>query len=232
MAQIVDAVVSYTERSGGLVVAQGIEQEDQARSAQGMGAVLGQGYLFGHPMTVPVAAGELGEPLEVGAIDEPVDLETTPYEVLAADRIATRVDARMFDALATHLMDSAEARAEPFVLLIAGTDTRYLAGGKSSRLRILDNKASLLLLLTSNPELAASKDLQVVQLEQGDRLKDELALALVSPYSASMLVARPAEDDTFDCMLSHDRTLVLKAAASLLGRTAPDPKDPPAPKAS
>jgi EAL domain-containing protein (putative c-di-GMP-specific phosphodiesterase class I) len=222
MAQIMDAVVSYTERSSGLIVAQGIEQDAHARSAIGMGAVLGQGYLYGHPMTVPVAKGEQGEPLEVERTDEPVDLTTTPYEMLAADRTASRVDTAMFDALATRLMDRAEAGAEPFVMLIAGTDTGYLAGGRSSRLRTLGSKASLLLLLTTATDLVATREQTVARLEDGDRLRDERVMAVVSPYDASILVAKPVEGG-YDCMLSHDRSLVMRAARGMLARVTPSP---------
>src|SRR2546430_3109018 len=207
MAQIMDAVVSYTERSSGLVVAQGIEQDNHARAAAGMGAILGQGVLYGHPMTVPVAKDDKTEPLEVLGTDEPVDLGTTPYELFARDRTASRVDAAMFDALATRLMDRAEASSEPFVMLIAGTDTGYLAGGRSSRLRTLGSKASLLLLLTSATDLVTTREQTVARLEGGDRLRDERVLAVVSPYDASILVAKPVEDGGHACMLSHDPRL-------------------------
>jgi EAL domain-containing protein (putative c-di-GMP-specific phosphodiesterase class I) len=226
MAQIVDAVMSYTERSGGLVVAQGIEQDAHASSAVGMGAVLGQGYHFGHPMTVPVAKDERSEPLDIEWTDEPVDRVTTPYEALAADRAVSRVDAAMFDALATRLMDRAEAGVEPFVMLIAGTDTGYLAGGRSSRLRTLGSKASLLLLLTTATDLVATREQTVVRIEDGDRLRDERVLVVVSPYEASMLVAKPVEGGSFDCMLSHDRSLVLRAARGLVARATPTPATP------
>jgi EAL domain-containing protein (putative c-di-GMP-specific phosphodiesterase class I) len=222
MAQIMDAVVGYTERSSGLIVAQGIEQDTHARAAASMGAVLGQGYLYGHPMTVPVAKDDQTEPLEVQGADEPVDLSETPYELFSKDRTASRVDAAMFDALATRLMDRAEASSEPFVMLIAGTDAGYIAGGRSHRLRALGTKASLLLLLTTATDLVATREQTVARIEDGDRLREERVLAVLSPYDASILVAKPVEGG-YDCLLSHDRTQVLKAARGMLARATPAP---------
>ncbi len=227
VAEVINTLVSHTERHGGLVVAQGIEQDGHARSAVGMGAVLGQGWLFGHPMTVPYVNGDTCEPLEIRAAGEVVERDLTPYEVLAADREPTRIDEAMFNGLAAHLMDMAEARTEPFVMVLAGSDGAHLAGGRSARLRALGNKASLLLLLTGDAGLVAMRDLRVVPLERGDRLRDERVLALVSPFAAALLAARPLGGGTFDCLLSHDRSLVLRAARGLLDR-ATSPAEPTA----
>ena len=226
VAEVINAVVSYTERHGGLVVAQGIEQDGHARSAIGMGAALGQGWLFGHPMTVPyIGEDSTCEPLDIRAVQDLVEQDLTPYEVLAADRAPTRIDEAMFNAFATHLMDIAEARTEPFVMVISGSDSAYLGGGRSARLRALGHKASLLLLLTGDPGLVATRDLRVVPLAPEDRLRDERVLALVSPYAASLLTARPIGDGTYDCLLSHDRSLVLRAARGLINR-ATEPVEP------
>ena len=48
-AQIVHAVNDYAERSGALVLAEGIETPRQLAAAQALGAHLGQGWFLGHP---------------------------------------------------------------------------------------------------------------------------------------------------------------------------------------
>jgi hypothetical protein len=187
-----------------------------------MGAELGQGWLFGHPMTVPHVTSDTYETLDIRVAVDMVERDLTPYEVLAADRQPTRVDEAMFAAFAAHLMDITEARTDPFVMMIAGSDGSHLAGGRSARLRALSNKASLLLLLSGDPAVVAMRDLRVVPLPREDRLRDERVLAVISPFAASLLAARPLGDGTFDCLLSHDRSLVLRAARGLLDRaTAP-----------
>jgi hypothetical protein len=77
-------------------------------------------------------------------------------------------------------MDRAEASSEPFMMIVAGTDTGYLAGGRSSWLRTLGSKASLLLLLTTATDLVATREQTVARLEDGDRLREERVLAMLA----------------------------------------------------
>jgi EAL domain-containing protein (putative c-di-GMP-specific phosphodiesterase class I) len=218
MAQVVDAVVSYTERSGSLLVAQGIEQETHLRTAVGTGAILGQGYLFGRPTTVPVAPEAPVEPLEVGRTYQVADLEATPYRLLAAGRTPTELDAAMLHSLGMHLLDSAEARAEPFVMIVVSSDPGYLAGGRAPKLRAVGHKASLLVVLTTNTDLVSTREVQVNLIDQKDGLHGELALALISPHTSSLLAARRTSDDLYECLLTHDRNVALPGALGLLRR--------------
>ena len=48
-----NAVSAYAERTGALVVAEGIETERHAERARAMGATVGQGWLFGRPGPLP-----------------------------------------------------------------------------------------------------------------------------------------------------------------------------------
>ena len=54
IAEIITAVNAQAERTGALVLAEGIETDDHARLARMMGATLGQGWLFGRPGPLPV----------------------------------------------------------------------------------------------------------------------------------------------------------------------------------
>src|SRR5205085_1452138 len=49
VAGIMNAVNAYAERTGALVLAEGIENEQHLDIAKALGARLGQGYLFGRP---------------------------------------------------------------------------------------------------------------------------------------------------------------------------------------
>src|SRR3954451_21962486 len=55
IAEIMNAVNAYAERSGALVLAEGIETEQHLAMARALGATLGQGWLFGRPGAGPVA---------------------------------------------------------------------------------------------------------------------------------------------------------------------------------
>jgi EAL domain-containing protein (putative c-di-GMP-specific phosphodiesterase class I) len=222
-APVLDAVATYTEQSGSVVVAQGIETDDHLQAAIGMGAVLGQGYHFGHPMTVPVAAVPPAQPLAVRAARPAPDPATTPYALLAGDHTPVRMDHGMFCSLAGYLMDGAEAATEPFVMVVVTSNSSFLSGGRASRLRSLGHKASLLLVLSTNTELVSTRDTAVGVLDAQDPLREELVLATMSLTASSMLVARPVEDERYDCMITHDRALVQSAMDNLLGRVVTAP---------
>src|SRR4051794_5874685 len=62
IAEIMNAVNAYAERSGAVVLAEGIESEEHLAYARGLGATLGQGWLFGRPgpgAATGLPAGEL-----------------------------------------------------------------------------------------------------------------------------------------------------------------------------
>ena len=65
VASIMNAVSAYSESTGALVLAEGIENAGHLVTAGALGAVLGQGWLLGRPAfgTVTGTAGELAIPL-------------------------------------------------------------------------------------------------------------------------------------------------------------------------
>jgi EAL domain-containing protein (putative c-di-GMP-specific phosphodiesterase class I) len=56
---LVGAMVAFTVRTGGVVVAEGVETEGEAEMLRTLGAQLGQGYLFGRPERAPAAVPEV-----------------------------------------------------------------------------------------------------------------------------------------------------------------------------
>jgi EAL domain-containing protein (putative c-di-GMP-specific phosphodiesterase class I) len=60
IAEIMNAVNAYSERSGALILAEGIETEEHLLTARALGARLGQGWLLGRPAAGPAADHEPG----------------------------------------------------------------------------------------------------------------------------------------------------------------------------
>ena len=52
---MLNAVAAEAERSGALLLAEGIETEEHLARARAVGATLGQGWLFGRPGPLPPA---------------------------------------------------------------------------------------------------------------------------------------------------------------------------------
>jgi EAL domain-containing protein (putative c-di-GMP-specific phosphodiesterase class I) len=61
VAEIMNAVNAHAERTGAVVLAEGIETEEQLATARALGATLGQGWLFGRPGPGAAAGLPIGE---------------------------------------------------------------------------------------------------------------------------------------------------------------------------
>ncbi|HEY2479518.1 MAG TPA: EAL domain-containing protein [Solirubrobacterales bacterium] len=90
IAEVVHAVNAEAERTGALILAEGIETEDHLRRALALGASYGQGWLFGRPAEMCADREPVGStfPLRDDLGAPPV--ERTPFEIVAAKRPTRR----------------------------------------------------------------------------------------------------------------------------------------------
>ena len=65
IARIVGAVGAESERRQAVVLAEGIDSEEQMAAARAFGAQLGQGFLLGEPAPLPAPMPEPGRPLRL-----------------------------------------------------------------------------------------------------------------------------------------------------------------------
>ena len=82
VAEIVNAVNAERERTGAVVLAEGIETEEHLETARALGATLGQGWLFGRPATSLSRRRRAGVAAAARRAAAPAD-RTSPYEVVA-----------------------------------------------------------------------------------------------------------------------------------------------------
>lgn len=89
VAQIMNAVNAYAEPSGAVVLAEGIENERHLQFARGLGARLGQGWMFGRPADGAApgsAVAELALPAAVAA----VGAGASPYTGASSGAVTSR----------------------------------------------------------------------------------------------------------------------------------------------
>ena len=109
IAEVVHAVNAEAERTGALILAEGIETEEHLRRALALGASYGQGWLFGRP-------GELRPDHEPGEGEGIFPLrrnaatilprDRTPFEIVASNLGDDLPDSeRRFDFALTHDRD-------------------------------------------------------------------------------------------------------------------------------
>ena len=133
-AQVVNAVVAHAERTGALIVAEGIEREQHFARARSMGATLGQGWLLGHPAQLPhTRNARVRRPIESLAPDETGAPDRTPFEIVAGARAPGRATKQALLTTTRYLESKAADTADPPVLLACFQDARRFTAPTADR---------------------------------------------------------------------------------------------------
>ncbi len=138
-ARVVHAVAAEAERTGAIVLAEGIETQAQVALAKSMGAVLGQGWHFGRP-------GEIRPAPAVPAMGRPtIDLNPvrdTPFEHLR-DRRDVRVGTKsQLLQMSLALEEQALLQGESAVLLSTFQESKYFPASTRARYADLAQEAA------------------------------------------------------------------------------------------
>src|SRR5205814_4049413 len=159
----------HVEVSGGGLAAQGVGTDGQRGEAVGMGAVLGQGYSFGRPLTLPVA-GDASEPFDVPQTYEQPHVTTSPFETLKqSGRVPTQAQDSTVDALGTYLDSVVAAGVEPVAVVMC--DGLGISGSAYGELRNLVRRSSLAVMLTHGEPARAIPKLHTHRLADNDPLQ-------------------------------------------------------------
>lgn len=233
-SQTLAAILAYQERSGALIVAEGIENEAHLERALAVGATLGQGYSFGRPDTAAAAARSSVRPWPpqsaVTTTHWPsADAEfESPFAQLARDWPVTVRTARkeILVALTRHIERQAADTVDPAVVLAALQDRAHLTVRTAERYERLAQTAPLVALFGRHLSPTPVPGVRGVDLHPTDPLCAEWTVATLGPTTASALIAReqefqpPCDDGSrlFDFVITHDRALVAATARALMHR--------------
>jgi diguanylate cyclase (GGDEF)-like protein len=232
-AEITAAVRAYAERTGAVILAEGIETEEQERLAQVFGATYGQGYRYGRPGPLPasVPAPRHVIPLRQRLI--PLDGQT-PFEVLTAKLPTQRAAKQALLHISQHLEEQITAGNHASVLLAGFQDRAYFSPMKRQRYQQLSRLTALTVVLAEGLATAAEPQFHVGPLQAGSRMGQEWVVIVIKPHYAAAFVAKDCGDEgrdgdrRFDYGYTHDRDLVIAAARSYLQELVihPDPTTP------
>ena len=225
MAAIVHAVNAEAERSGAVIVAEGIETAEQRETARALGARYGQGWLFGRP-------GPLGVP---GAADfdpwvrsrPPVALDgKTPFEVVARHQAPRRGSKRLLLEMSLQL--EAQAAAESAVLLATFQDAEHFTPITRTRYERIAEHAAFVGALGVGMGSEPMRGVRGVELDAAEPLRGEWNVVVLDPHFSAAFVAHDLGDTggddmqrRFDFCLTYDRDLVVAAARAMMARVAP-----------
>ena len=226
IAQVATAVMAHAERTGAVVLAEGIETEQQRRRALALGATLGQGYFFGRPSdTIPEATDTAAAPW-AGARppSTPVPKEDTPFRALQVRGVTTNVaDVALLLEISMHL-EAQASRQSDLVLLAAFQDADRFTPQTARRYERVARALPFVAVLGAGLGPTPAVGVRGAALRGDDPLRGEWAVIALSPHYAGALIARDLGDDgprrerRFEYAVTHDRALVTAAALTTMKR--------------
>jgi EAL domain-containing protein (putative c-di-GMP-specific phosphodiesterase class I) len=229
VAEVVSAVNAQAERTGAVVLAEGIETPEHARLATSMGARLGQGWLFGRPGPLPTRLPAVSDSEQaVALLGSASWVRTeTPYEVVASSRAVQRATKPLLVAMSKHLERQALALGGPAVIAATFQHVRHFTPSTARRYTRLAESAELVVALGEGMPDAPAPRVLGAPLDPKDPIGAEWSLVVVGPHFAGAVLAQDLGDSgedsarEFDYVVTYDRDLVLAAATALLRRVAP-----------
>lgn len=221
-ALVFSAVAAEVERTGCIVIAEGIETPEHLRAAHALGAHLGQGWLFGPPGDLPAAFTDPPRAaLALRAVGTSVRSHT-PFDVGAGSREVRTAGRALLLAMSKHLERQATAIGES-CLVLAAFQTATAFAPAERRYAALARANAYVAVFGSGLADEPTSGVRGIDLDPEEPLSLEWNLIIVGPHFAATLAARlrdsPADaDTTWDYVLSHDRDLSIRAAATLMNR--------------
>lgn len=226
IAAIVHAVNAESERSGAVLLAEGIETEAQLEVARALGARYGQGWLFGRPAELPSGTQPLPSPLAPRRVSAPP--APSPYRAVAARVRPRRGTKALLLAISKHLEAQVTAQGESAVVVAAFQEARHFTPRSAARYAELAGSAALVGALGVGLPAEPVAGVRGASLDADDALAGEWNVTVVAPHFAAAFVARdlgdtdcPDMERRFDFCLTYDRDLAVEAARGLLARIAP-----------
>ncbi|GAA3169504.1 hypothetical protein GCM10010531_23140 [Blastococcus jejuensis] len=226
IAEIMNAVNAHAERTGALVLAEGIETDEHLATALALGATLGQGWLFGRPgpgAAEGVAAGELTLP---GA-SSVAPSDDSPFGCLPDGAPLRRSAKSLLIELSKQLEREAMRLGETCVVAATFQEARHFTPATALRYRDLVERTGFVCALGEDLPVEPLPGLRGAALAPEDPVRGEWDLVVLGPHFSAALLARDLGDDgpdlerTFEYGLTYDREAVTRAAHALLTRVAP-----------
>ncbi len=234
IARTVNGVLAEVERTGAVILAEGVETARHADIAYAMGSTLGQGWRFGRPgplpATWPSTAGA-----SVPVLRHDPATFATPFEVVTRLRPARSASRQLLRSLSKHLEYRAADPAEPSVLVACFEDARYFGAALARRYARLAATTLLIAVFGHGMVAEPAAGVRGTSLSDRDPLAQEWVVVVIAAHFSAALVARrprqqttsghelrldSSEDLPYEFAVTYDRDLAIAAAQSLVQRIA------------
>lgn len=225
-AEIMNAVNAHAERTGALILAEGVENLEHLATARALGATLGQGWWFGRPAAGPApgrATGELRLPQRQSA---PVEL--SPFQGLPASVTLRHSPKALLIEVSKHLEREARRLGGTCLVISTFQEAENFTPSTARRYRDLAEHVAFVGVIGADVDLEPAPGVRGAHLEAGDPVRQEWDIVVLAPHFAAALIARDLDstgednDRFFEFALTYDRKVVEGATRSLMSRILPD----------
>jgi diguanylate cyclase (GGDEF)-like protein/PAS domain S-box-containing protein len=226
IAEIMNAVNAHAERTGAVVLAEGIETPEHLVMARALGATLGQGWLFGRPGP-GAAPGMVPGELRLPGVGVPPQPDGSPFGCLPESAPLRRSPKALLIELSKQLEREAMRLGETAVVAATFQEARHFTPATTQRYRDLVERTGFVCALGEGLPVEPLPGLRGADLRADDAVRGEWDVVVLGPHFSAALLARdlgdggPDLDRTFEYALTYDRSVVVRAAHALLGRVAP-----------
>jgi len=226
IAEIMNAVNAHAERTGALVLAEGIETEEHLATARALGATLGQGWLFGRPGPGAAPGLPSGE-LALAAAPATAPVDVSPFACLPGEVPLRRSVKSLLIELSKQLEREAMRLGETCVVAATFQEARHFTPSTIQRYRDLVERTGFVCALGEDLPAEPLPGVRGATLDPSDPVRGEWDVVVLSPHFSAALLARDLGDDgpdldrAFEYALTYDRDTVIRAAHALLTRVVP-----------
>ncbi len=219
---VTHAVRAYAEESGALVVAEGVESEEDRARALVLGATLGQGWLWGRPQTL--ATPSWSGSTVIAAEPARQRVRQSPFALLGPGAWTGGPES-VVRAVVRGIELVAQESGTPPLLISCMQDARRLDAASVRRFEALAGRLPLVAVLGTGVPAELAPGVRGAPLPAGDPLAEEWSVVVLGVQNAVALLARErpsppgaGEERWFDFAVTQDRALVVEAARRLLER--------------
>lgn len=216
------AVLAHQERTGSVLLAEGIETAEHLEQALALGATLGQGYLFGRAAATRLSPTAVWSSPPMKHPIEPAN--RSPFEIVATNAPVRTARKATLIPFSRHIEAQALHTTDPPIVLAALQQAKHFAGSTRDRYLRIQKSSPLVVVYGQDLDRDLATGIRGVNLKPGDPLCAQWVVLILGPHHAAAVVARerpsevslPDGDRRFDLVITYDRVLVTVVARSLL----------------
>ena len=223
-ARVLAAVLAHQERTGAVLLCEGIESDAHLEQALALGADLGQGYWFGRPASL---ADQTCVAWSLPPMKHPARSDSnSPFDFVAKRAPVRTARKTTLIPFSRHIEAQARQTADPAMVLTALQRAEHFTRRTRDRYRGIAESSPFVAIFGQGLTSELGSGIRGVDLDAADPLCGQWVVLLLGPHQAAALIGReqdvvgsvPDGDRRFDLAIVYDRVLVTEVARILLDR--------------